>query len=72
MAGEQIAQNLRIDTSLRQSRVEAPTSEPARMGKSQVARRRGGIRTNDAVGESEASVGSLEAMFAERVSEAVA
>ena len=71
MAGEQIAQNLRIDTSMRQSRVEAPTRAPARMGKSQVARRRGGIRTEDSVGEFEESVGSVVEVFVERVSRKV-
>ena len=68
MAGEQIAQNLRIDTSMRQSRVEASPSAPVRGLEAQVARRRGGIRTEDSVGEFEESVGSVVEMFVERVS----
>ena len=71
MAGEQIAQNLRIDTSMRQSRVEASPYAPVRGLEAQVARRRGGIRTEDSVGEFEESVGSVVEMFVERVSEAV-
>ena len=68
MAGEQIAQNLRIDTSMRQSRVEASPSAPVRGLEAQVARRRGGIRTEDSVGEFEESVGSVVEVFVERVS----
>src|SRR5215217_1124772 len=71
MAGEQIAQNLRIDTSMRQSRVEASPSAPVRGLESQVAKSRGGIRTKDAVGELEESVGCVVEMFVERVSDAV-
>jgi hypothetical protein len=71
MAGEQIAQNLRIDTSMRQSRVEASPSAPVRGLEAQVARRRGGIRTEDSVGEFEESVGSVVEVFVERVSRKV-
>jgi hypothetical protein len=71
MAGEQIAQDLRIDTSMRQSRVEPSPSAPVRGLEAQVDRRRGGIRTEDGVGELEESVGSVVEAFVERVAEAV-
>jgi hypothetical protein len=66
MAGEQIAQDLRIDTSMRQSHVEASPSAPVRGLEAQMDRRRdGGVRTEDGVGELEESVGSLVEAFVE-------
>jgi hypothetical protein len=66
MAGEQIAQDLRIDTSMRQSRVEASPSAPVRGLEAQMDRRRdGGVRTEEGVGELEESVGSLVEAFVE-------
>jgi hypothetical protein len=71
MAGKQIAQDLRIDTSTRQSRVEASPSAPVRGLEAQVDRRRGGVRTEDGVGELEEGVASAVGAFVERVAEAV-
>jgi len=72
MAGEQIAQDLRIDTSMRQSRVEASPSAPVRGLEAQMDRRRdSGVRTEDGVGELEESVGSVVEAFVKRVAEAV-
>jgi hypothetical protein len=66
MAGEQIAQDLRIDTSMRQSRVEASPSASVRRLEAQMDRRRdGGVRTEDGVGELEESVGSVVEAFVE-------
>jgi hypothetical protein len=72
MAGEQIAQDLRIDTSMRQSHVEASPSAPVRGLEAQMDRRRGGpVRGEDGVGELEESVGSVVEAFVKRVAEAV-
>ena len=72
MAGKQIAQDLRIDTSTRQSRVEASPSAPVRGLEAQVDRRRGGgVRPEDGVGELEEGVASAVGAFVERVVEAV-
>ena len=71
MAGKQIAQDLRIDTSTRQSRVEASPSAPVRGLEAQVDRRWGGVRTENGVGELEEGVASAVGAFVERVAEAV-
>ncbi len=71
MMGEQVAQDLRVDTSMRQSRVEASPSAPVRGLEAQVSGRRGGIRGKDGIGELEKGVGSAIKAAVKRVSEGV-
>jgi hypothetical protein len=72
MADQQVAQDLRIDTSMGQSRVEASPSAPVRGLEAQVDRRRGGsVSTEDGVGELEEGVASAVEAFVEGVAEAV-
>jgi hypothetical protein len=72
MADEQDAQDLRIDTSMGQSRVEASPSAPVRGLEAQVDRRSGGgVRTEDGVGELKGCVGSVVEAFVERVADAI-
>jgi hypothetical protein len=61
MTGKQIAQDLRIDMTMGQSRVETSPSAPVRGLEAQVDR--SCIRTEDGVAELEESVGAVVEAF---------
>jgi hypothetical protein len=70
MADEQVAQDLRVDTSTGQSRVEAPPSAPVRGLEAQVdGRRSGSVSAEDGVGKLEEGVAPAVEAFVERAAE---
>jgi hypothetical protein len=70
MADEQVAQDLRVDTSTGQRRVEAPPSAPVGSLEAQVdGRRSSSVRAEDGVGKLEEGVGSAVEAFVERAAE---
>jgi len=70
MADEQVAQDLRVDASTGQSRVEAAPSAPVRGLEAQVdGRRSGSVRAEDGVGELEEGVAPSVEAFVERAGE---
>jgi hypothetical protein len=70
MADEQLAQELRVDTPMRQGRVWASPSAPVCGLEAQVDGRRGGsVRVEDGVGELEEGVGPAVEAFVERAAE---
>ena len=72
MADEQVAQDLRLDTSTGQSRVEAPPSASVGGFEAQVdGRRSGSVRGEDGVGELEEGVSPAVEAFVERAAEVV-
>ena len=72
MADEQVAQDLGVDTSTGQSRIEASPSAPVRGLEAQVdGRRSGSVRGEDGVGELEEGVGPAVEAIVERTAEVV-
>jgi hypothetical protein len=70
MADEQVAQELRVDTSTGHSGVEAPPSAPVGGLEAQVdGRRSGSVRAEDGVGKLEEGVASAVEAFVERATE---
>jgi hypothetical protein len=70
MADEQLAQDLRVDTSTGQSRVEAAPSAPVGTLEAQVDGRRGGsVCAEDGVGKLEEGVCPAVEAFVERAAE---
>jgi hypothetical protein len=70
MADEQVAHDLRVDTSTGHSGVEAPPSAPVRGLEAQVdGRRSGSVRAEDGVGKLEEGVAPSVEAFVERAAE---